>query len=350
VYERLRRKITASGRNTGDKLAPVKDLAERCDASVFTVHQALRDLQDDGYVEVRHGRGTFVTSRHRPVDMAETVTLCMHARGHIFSDLVSLLMEHLADRGRIGTLLGMEATHCGTEEMVRRIAHSESRTLMVQAGMHFPFEVFDYPGMRNKNIVAVLSWASARRWDGLYRVVHDREAGAKLVVDHLRQRGHQRVLVIGTLTQISQLTHEKPDELCAAYPFARHWSEAGGQWVSMQSHSRPGRRGMLLDEERFLSFFDEPKPPTAIFGLRDVEAWLAQDTLLRRRPGLKEEVDVIGYGKTTWSEAGHPPIPTVDFDLQQIVKSAMQVLDEIKAAGEPAQKLVEVPPRMCLWK
>jgi DNA-binding LacI/PurR family transcriptional regulator len=118
----------------------------------------------------------------------------------------------------------------------------------------------------------------------------------------------------------------------------------------MQSHSHPDRKGMILDEEKFLSFFDEPDPPTAIFGLRDVEAWLAQDTLLRRRSEWKGEVDIVGYGNTTWSEAGHPPIPTVDFNLPQIVKGAMKVLDDIRADEEPAQNLFEVRPRMCLWK
>ena len=221
---------------------------------------------------------------------------------------------------------------------------------MLFRSMHFPFEVFDYPGMRNKDIVAVLSWASKRQWDGLYRVVHDRDAGAKLVVDYLRELGHERVLVIGTLTQISQLNNNRPDELCAAYPFARRWSAAGGHWVSMQSHSHPERKGMILDEEKFLSFFDKPEPPTAIFGLRDVEAWLAQDTLLRRRPELKDRVDIVGYGNTTWSEAGHPPIPTVDFNLQKIVTGAMKVLDGIEGEDEQTQKVFEVRPRMCLCK
>lgn len=252
----------------------------------------------------------------------------------------------MADRGYIGTLLGIEEEHAGTDEMVRRMAHSESQTVLVNGGAGFPYEVFDYPGMRRKNVVAVLSWETSLRWPGLYRVIHDREAGADLVVDYLRERGHERVLVVGTETQIGQLEEDRPDEIVPAHPFARRWTQDGEGWTKIETRPHPELDCMALDEEEFLRVFDGEEPPTAVFGLRDADAWAAQDVLLRHRAELAERIDVVGYANTPWSRAGHPPFTTVDYDLESIADRAMGILDEIKSGEPPDEDLYEVPPRM----
>jgi DNA-binding GntR family transcriptional regulator len=53
----------------GAKLPSMAELAQAFGVSDLTVDRALKDLQGDGYVAVRHGRGTFVLDR--PIDDLE---------------------------------------------------------------------------------------------------------------------------------------------------------------------------------------------------------------------------------------------------------------------------------------
>lgn len=346
IYEVLRRHITSPSRAPGERVAPMRALAKQYDASISTVQLALQQLEEDGYVETRHGAGTFVTSRHRPITMADTVTLCMHARGHLWADLASLLMESLAHRGRLGILLGLEGEPGEAVEMVRRLAHSESDTMLVQAGAHFPFEIFDAPPMRRRTIIAVVSWDSSLRWPGLHRVLHDSQAGARLAVEHLRARGHRHVLLLGTPSQVDELAAGPARGTSPAPHFAGLWQEGGGRYTVLAGRSAPDGGYLGPDEEAFLSVFAGPEPPTAIFGCRDLEIWLAQSLLLRRRPELLSRIDVVGYGNTPWSEAGHPPFTTVDLDLERIVAEAMGVMDRVRGDSPPTEALIHVPPRL----
>jgi len=256
------------------------------------------------------------------------------------------LMELLADRGRLGILLGLEGQHGTGEEMVRRLAHSESRTMIVQAGGHFPFAVFDAPGMRRKTVIAVVAWCGPMRWPGLYQVLHDRLAAARLVAAHLRARGHRHVLLLGTPSQAHALVTGNPHDDSPGAPFARQWEEGGGRWSLLASQPTQGAREMCLDEAALFGFLDGPEPPTAAFACRDYEAWLAQGLLLRRRPELLARFDIVGYGNTPWSEAAQPPFTTVDFRLERIAEEAMRILDRLAQGESPAEALVSVPPRL----
>jgi GntR family transcriptional regulator len=62
VARALRHDIENGHLTPGDQLSPEMDLAERFGVSRITVRGAVRELIDAGLVEIRRGRGTFVTA------------------------------------------------------------------------------------------------------------------------------------------------------------------------------------------------------------------------------------------------------------------------------------------------
>ncbi|MEV0948065.1 GntR family transcriptional regulator [Rhodococcus sp. NPDC049939] len=68
-YEQIRRQIAAlitSGKvSPGDKLPSLRQLAKDLDVAIGTVARAYRDLEQEGWVESRRGKGTRV-ARTRP--------------------------------------------------------------------------------------------------------------------------------------------------------------------------------------------------------------------------------------------------------------------------------------------
>ncbi len=70
VVEHLRSMIHRGEVGPGDRLPAERDLAEQLGVARISLREAIKTLQDDGYVEVRRGArgGTFVTELQRPVE------------------------------------------------------------------------------------------------------------------------------------------------------------------------------------------------------------------------------------------------------------------------------------------
>jgi GntR family transcriptional regulator len=91
IAERIRVGIAAGELSAGDPLPSVRQLAARLRVNPATVVQAYRDLEQDGFVEMRQGAGTFV--RDVPADRRSRE----RARR-----AVQLVRRLIADAGRLG--------------------------------------------------------------------------------------------------------------------------------------------------------------------------------------------------------------------------------------------------------
>lgn len=67
IAARIRVAVAAQEYGAGDALPSVRQLASSLRVNPATVVQAYRDLEREGFVEMRHGAGTFV----RPLAMAQ---------------------------------------------------------------------------------------------------------------------------------------------------------------------------------------------------------------------------------------------------------------------------------------
>ena len=63
VMENLRQRMTSGKIKTGDKLPSENELVKEFEVSRHTVRKALSILENEGYVEALHGKGTYCTER-----------------------------------------------------------------------------------------------------------------------------------------------------------------------------------------------------------------------------------------------------------------------------------------------
>lgn len=101
--------LIASGEYAeGDRLPTCRGLAVDLDISYNTVNRAYMDLERDGYINTRRGRGTFVAERKevgadRAVSSAiellidDMITACLNA-GMTDDDVVPMVQARLAQR------------------------------------------------------------------------------------------------------------------------------------------------------------------------------------------------------------------------------------------------------------
>ena len=82
----------------GDRLPTVRALAVDLDISYNTVNRAYMDLEREGYITTRKGRGTFVAERREVgADRAADIRACANA-GMDDDDIVTLVQARLARR------------------------------------------------------------------------------------------------------------------------------------------------------------------------------------------------------------------------------------------------------------
>lgn len=108
VKNRIAYLIGAGEYAPGDQLPTVRALAVSLDISYNTVNRAYMDLEREGYIVTRKGRGTFVVERRevgaaRATDDAielladDLIRTCSHA-GMADDDIVALVEARLAHR------------------------------------------------------------------------------------------------------------------------------------------------------------------------------------------------------------------------------------------------------------
>lgn len=108
VKNRLAYLIGTGAFAAGDRLPTVRSLAIDLDISYNTVNRAYMDLEREGYISTRKGRGTFVAERHdlgartasdSPIELVidDMIRVCSNA-GLADDDIVAMVEARLAHR------------------------------------------------------------------------------------------------------------------------------------------------------------------------------------------------------------------------------------------------------------
>ncbi|HEY7684760.1 MAG TPA: GntR family transcriptional regulator [Gemmatimonadales bacterium] len=105
IATRLRLAVAAAELRPGDALPSVRHLAARLRVNPATVVQAYRDLETEGFVEMRQGAGTFVR------DVQPDKRASERAR-----QAAALVRRMLADAGRLG--VSVEELHTAIAEEI----------------------------------------------------------------------------------------------------------------------------------------------------------------------------------------------------------------------------------------
>jgi LacI family transcriptional regulator len=137
-------------------------------------------------------------------------------------------------------------------------------------------------------------------------VVDDDRLGARLVIDHLVQAGHRRIVH----------TSMPPAEI--GEPFAlSHTARREGFEKAMRDHGlEPDVIETWYSEEggyqAAMSAFDRPQPPTAIFAGADIAALGVLRAAEGRGLRVPEDVSVVGYDNIYMSTINRISLTTVD--------------------------------------
>lgn len=348
VYDRLRDMIDGLQAQPGQRLQSMRVLAGRFGTSVPTVQRAIVQLEDEGLLQRRHGSGTFIAGREaetRTVDRA--VTLGIEVGADVFGELADQLVQRLQGRDFLVNLMninvapGVDGRAGGN--LPAQLAKRADNILVLHGNIHL-FSHLTPDILRRYRTVGIVDWDNTSIAPTT-AVLSDHLRGVELVEEHLWELGHRRLLIVGTSIQIWHARQELQAQSPLSGSSVRQWTARGGSSSTLGSRATTSGESEL-DAAEFLARFDSDQPPTAIFGLRDVEANQAQRLLRRYRPELCARTAIIGYYDTPWAQCADPPISTVNLDIASIARLAVDRIVALHAGEPTAAEPTRVPPRL----
>ena len=168
------------------------------------------------------------------------------------------------------------------------------------------------------------------RADGVDSVMTDEEVGARLVVDHLAELGHRRIVHIdggrGAGAAPRRQGYRKAMERAG---LGRFIEVLAGRLHRAGRHRAP--RPPLVRRRSL---------PTAVFAANDLVAVGAIETLERNGHEVPGDVSVVGYDNTFFARLRHVSLTTVDQPREEMGRLALRSArrsDDRAAAGAGAR-------------
>jgi len=317
------------------KRTTIREVAEATGLSSAAVSYALRGIQtsEETQERVRAAAaelGYNVDRIARALASGRTGTV-----GLLFGSLEDLWQQMLGvgigrallDRDHYGLLVGA----AGSPEQQLRLANQlhDQRVdgLIVQ-----PLDPADERWAQLSDSLPIVSIGDELSGErAAAAVVFDNQAGVTLALEHLQRLGHNR---IGVLTPTQPSTPDRPADIYVATEADRLSLDVG------VVGSPQALAGATAVAREVLSKSDSP---TALFCFADSIAYGVYAAARELGLRIPEDISVCGYDDHPMSRLLTPPLTTVDWNTEGIIRAAVRlILAAIE--GKPHRKRTVQPP------
>lgn len=341
ICDKLTEAIRCGEFKSGEPLPGERELASRFGVSHMTARRAVGELVEASLLERRGRAGTCV--RVGTTERLATTTLhliCAPYENSITKDFRRLVFRQVEARGWELNVIYLLP---GSERQAVRTIRSGEPTLVLSDEFNFLVKALG-EAMQQASGRAVLL---ANRLDslGVPSVLADDAHAIRLAVEHLRERGHCNIALISNHAQ---------------HPIERTQIAA---WRNcLAGRIKPAQL------EQWLVTVDTPRfeCPTR-YTYEALRSWLAaeranvsaliclEDEMTLgvlhacRDAGIAvpEQMSLINAGDSSLMETAHPPVTSIDVNLESHIRLAMQMLDAAREGRlEPLDRLRVVEPHL----
>jgi DNA-binding LacI/PurR family transcriptional regulator len=330
----------------GEMLPPARKLADRFGVCVLTAHKVLSDLQKEGLIQRRKGKGTFISAREGEVRSepragrrGRLVVVYPHWFSHDIWTKVDLA-QHLAaqEQWEVTDYKVMpETTYEALSRFVADIGRVQGVVLIPPGGQITRQEMRTLDGLGVPVVTLVTSPYTSLTCN-VFSVAKDAFKAGYLMAEHLLERGHRRIGYVA-----NEPPHEDSELLLTGIKGAlrdrrvprkglRRSSERTRPYESSMAAGHRLTAGLLRGERPTALLFDSV--PGAIGGMRAI-----------REAGLSVPGDVsvvVNDEYDRYEEFLNPPLTTVAMDRREMLTKALALI----ADRGSSQKVCTVDVRL----
>jgi len=314
IASEMRSRIISGEWVSGQQITPEKTLAKEFNVCHSTVKKSLKELEREGLLWSRRGKGRFVVDP-RARRKTRTVGIVLFDQKHLASPVTSRRFAGVQDvLGEAGYHL--KVTAMNTPAILVKPNSSASLIAMVdpssidgalifaQRADHYHVECLA------RHIPVV--WLDHRTSNPMLRgVKDDYVGGAYSAVEHLLKLGHRNIAIM-----TAQETFSVADDQYEGAQLAMRKIVFTG---SGKLHTLCGESGFTIESGRQLArrFLDLPIRPTAVICGSDEIAIGAFEVLRNAGLGVPDDISMIAWNDTLTAEQIPMPMTTVRIDFRQ---------------------------------
>lgn len=339
LLDNLKRRIRSRQIGYGDKIPSENELARQFSISRFTVRHAIELLTNEGWLEKRHGSGTFVKIANFDKPRTNIVgVVTTYLDDYIFPGIVKAVEQVLTGHG-YSLHLGITGNQVEKERLCLRamLEQNVDGLILEPTKSALPNPNLDLLGLFAQRHIPVFFINS--RYEGCdcsYVMMDDERAGF-LAGEHLIERGHRRIAAVF-----------KSDDLQGHRRYQ-------GFLRSLHTH------GLLLSENAVVWYTTEDLPTlfaagsgpallrrfagsTAVVCYNDQIALKTIDLLAQGGLRVPEDMSVVGFDDSDLCRVSSVPLTSVAHAQRQIGLAAAEGLLGLIQGGPPVQRLL--PPEL----
>lgn len=291
-------------------------LIEQLGVSQITVRRALLDLAQEGVLERRPAKGSFV----RKVSEAGTFEIgCLVPQYD--SEFINELLEHLAAVCRERKTPFRIHHTCRGENLndIRRYLDAgprQERFIVLGALPDAALQLWDALDDRGYRCVCIDTPALGRP---AHFVGVDNATGIRLALEHLRELGHRRIVFLDNEPDI------QPNIVAREQAFSQITAAWGWDEARIVSCGTQPWENSYQTAWRTMPSAWEGRP-TAIMTASDNGAWAVLGWLAENGISVPREVSVIGFDNAPHSQITYPPLTSVAHPKAAMARWAVELL------------------------
>ncbi len=322
IYQELVDRIRSGSYQLGEQLPTCRELAAKCEVSYITASKALNLLAQNNYVDLDHGRGSFVRWREAgSFPTRRRITLYAPPVRHPFCDLF------LEEGARLLRERGWEvrtARPDSIDALLEQVRDVESYSM-----------VFGYWWTEYADMVALCAAGRERlvmvneRYErfGISSSCVDNSQVMQLAMGHLRGRGYRKIgLLCSTLAHGDEMEYaavwqsfSSPED-GRRYLLDLHWQGDGSMQQRQETALTEWDRSGLLGELDALIVTDDSKALT-----------LANHCFDRKRR-IPEDLALVAVNNSELTAQVRPRLTVIDTALAGQIAHGVEMLEE-KVSG-----------------
>ncbi|MFA6569268.1 MAG: GntR family transcriptional regulator, partial [Victivallales bacterium] len=324
VYRKLRNSIIHGAYLHNHKFPRELDFSKELGVGKVTLRTALEKLEGEGLVARLPSRGTYVTYKKGHGGESGCVLLLTDESGGMENPYLYILpglQERAAEISRRTTTCPARYLLSQSVPELRGMVCSNDIAGAVILGANFNGSEPLIGALKNMNIPVVIAHAVAgdREITGFATVRSDFRASWKTAIQHLAERGHEKVatLILGRAGKnIRDYSEDEYLGLLSSF----------GMDADRELILRADYDGKSVCREISAFFKKSGAKPTAILCYSDFMAIYLYETLKKMKIRVPQDIAVMGYCGYPGAALMSPTLSTVDFQYARIGAASLDLL------------------------
>jgi len=327
-----------------EKLPSINELIRSHGISLTTINRALFSLEKEGLIERRPGKGIYIAGREKEVlgvSNGNGATSILLAYPQYFSHRIFNLAERVEMEAtlRQKKIQIIQLKKESNYEILYEIAAREkiAGLILIPPGEETPLDQLSALDAIGSPVVLLDDRALPKNTRNLFVATPDFRASARMIAEHLLQRGHKRVAYVGN--EPADLGTQKRQEILSQILSKHQLTDA---WIKRPQERPKAWESSLIAGYRLTLDLVSGHRPSAIVYDSSAGAFGGLKALFERGLRVPEDISVVADGSEgdlLYFEYAIPGITGTSFSAEEIVKSAFNFIEK-----KPSEKFHYVAP------